>query len=112
MRVELAEDADGLPRDVRRAPEVRLEDRARVRVGHGLDLAKRAEAGVVRDDVDAAELGLGRGERVEDVLVLRDVELEREQAVGGVLLCDEVGEDLGAAGGRHCDVAVLEDDLG
>ena len=43
--------------------------------------------------------------------MLRDVELEREQAVGGVR-GDEVGEGLGAAGGRDCDVAFLEDELG
>ena len=111
LGVHLAEEPDSLARDPRSAPEVRLEHRARVRVGHGLDLPERDERSVVRDDVDAPELRLRGGERVEDVLLLGDVELEREQAVGGVL-CDEVCEDLRAAGGRNCGVAVLEDDLG
>ena len=110
MRVELAEDADGLPRDVRRAPEVRLEDRPRGLVRDGLDLADRRVACVVRDNVDAPKLRVCRRERRDDVCLLGDVELEREEAFGGVG-SDEVSEDLWSACGRDCGVAMLEDDL-
>ena len=54
---------------------------------------------------------LRRRERGDDVLRLRDVELDGEDAVGGVL-GDQVREDLGAARGRDYGVAFLEGDLG
>ncbi len=89
----------GRPRARRspRPPEVRLEHRAHAILVHrGLDLAHRGLAGVVRDDIDAAKLGLSCGEHVDDVLRLGDVELDGEEVVKGTVL----GDDFRAARGR------------
>lgn len=106
-RVLLAEEPDRALRDVHRAPEVHLEQRARHIIRHGLVLPDRDVAGVVENNVDAAEGGLGLRECGVDLLGLRHVELHDAKTVCGVLL-DEVVERGGIA--QCCDdfVAALE----
>ena len=55
-RVHIAEHADRLARDVRRAPEVQFEHAPRITVWRTLDLGDEQAACVVVHDVDAAEL--------------------------------------------------------
>lgn len=89
-RVLLAEELHFALRDMHRAPEVDLEKRTRNIVRHGLVLADHDVAGIVEDDVDSAERGLRLRERGVDVLRLRDVELNDEQAACAVFLCEVV----------------------
>ena len=86
MRLVLvAEEPDGLLGHVHGTPEIHLEYvpcdviRSRLRFPEG------GETGIVEDDVDASELGLGGGEGVDDLLRLGDVQLDSQQAVGGIL---------------------------
>ena len=80
-RVDLAEEPDRLARDVRHAPEVRLEQSAHVLIHRGLDFPERTAARVVHDDIDAAECLFRYSEGVDDLLRLGDVELQGQETV-------------------------------
>lgn len=106
-RVLLAEEAHRALRDVRRAPEVDLEQRTRDVVRERLVLAHGDVPGVVENDVDASERRFRLHERGVDVRRLCHVELDDAEAVRRVLL-GEVVERGGLAEGRDDFVAALE----
>ena len=108
--VDFTEEPDSLATDIGGAPEVCVEHATTVLLESAFDFACNTESSVVEDDVDPAENSLGLVERVDDVLLLRDVELDNEESVGGPLPL-ELFEDLWLAQSGHGDVAVLQDEL-
>lgn len=103
--IHLPKHPQHLPRQVNRAPEVRLHLAARAGVGDGLEIAHQAVAGVVDEDIDAAEFVHGGGDHGGDVGGRGHVEFEL-QDIGAV---GEVAEGGGLAGGGGDAVAGLGD---
>ena len=92
------------------AEEIGVEHRAHVGVVAFFDSREIAVAGVVDEDVDAAEPSFGRLDRSVDLILLVDVERKRK-AVLGVARDNVV--DLGLVARRHDDtVAALEENDG
>lgn len=108
--VHVAEHADGLAADVRRAPEVHLEHLARDLVRRALGLAQHGVAGVVPHDVDAAKHLEGTRKGGLDLRGVGHVEREDEEPRGRVAR-GEVGERGGRAQGCDGDVALAQDVL-
>ena len=106
-RVHLPHEPHRLLQNVRSAPEVDLEHRARRLVRGALDLPEDGDSGVADDNVQPSERFLYLLECIEDVLVHCDVDLEDEEAIGVLGL--EVVEDFELADRGDCDVALLED---
>lgn len=108
--VHLAEELDGLARDVHGAPEVCLEHSTRILLADRLDLAQYAVCGVVNDDVDAAECSPSTRKRIDDLLGLVHVEREDEESFCRILGGESV-ERGRATRGRDDDLALLQNDL-
>ena len=105
-----AHDRQHRARHGREAEEIGVEHRAHVGVVAFLDRREIAVAGVVDEDIDAAEASLGRLDRGVDLLLLVDVEREREAVL--VVARDNV-VDLRLVARRHDDaIAALEQDDG
>lgn len=84
-RVHVPHEPHRFPRDVCGAPEVGLKHCACILIAHKLDLTNQDSPRVVEDDVQPTERLLDCGKCLANVFRIGDVELEHEQAVGGVL---------------------------
>jgi antitoxin VapB len=92
------------------AEEIGVEHRAHVGVVAFFDGREIAVAGVVDEDVDAAEAGLGRLDRCVDLILLVNIERERKAIL--IMTGDNVF-DLRLVARRHDDTtATLEQDDG
>lgn len=85
LGIHVAENAHSMRADLGHAPEVGLHDAARLRhvlggAHKGLRVAHKAVAGVVDNNIDAAELGDGRVERSFDRRSLGDIQSCRVDA--------------------------------
>ena len=88
------------------AEEIGVEHRAHFGVVAFLDGREIAVAGVVDEDVDAAEAGLGRLDRGVDLILLVDVEGERKAVL---VVAGDNAVDLRFVARRHDDtVAALK----
>jgi antitoxin VapB len=92
------------------AEEIGVEHRAHVGVVAFFDGREIAVAGIVDEDVDAAEPSFGRLDRGLDLILFVDVELKRE---AGLVMARDNVFDLGLVARRHDDaVAALKEDDG
>ncbi len=86
--------------------QVRLDLGASLLLADLLDRAEQAVAGVVDDDVEAAEVLVRAGDRLESGRTIGDVELECEHVLAIGL--DELRERVRVAGRRRDPVAARE----
>ena len=89
-------------RDEKGAPHVGVEDVVEVLLAHFLDPLRGADAGVVHQDVDGADLGLRVGHRGADAFDAGHVEADDVRVAALALdLRAQVLELLDAARGQH-----------
>jgi hypothetical protein len=93
-------------RDPQRAEQVGLDLSTGLLLGDLLDRPEVAVAGVVDDDVQAAEMLVSLGDGGERRLPVGDIEREREQRVA--VLDPQVLESARVAGGGRNAIAALQ----
>lgn len=103
--VYLAEESNGFTSNVHGAPEVGLKNRAGHLVWRSFDFSKHSEACIAEDDIDATEGLITLVKSVQDIALLRNVELQNKQVVGRVLLL-EIFEYFRSTQGCDRDVAL------
>ena len=109
--VNIPEEFNGLSRHIGSTPKVDLEHGPGSVLRGTLDFAHEAVTGVVEDEVDATNVGLGVLERGIDVLAFGHIEFEDDQLVFGPLGTESVQGGRGTEG-RDRDPALLENGLG
>lgn len=103
--VLLAHGLEGCARDVQKAVEIHVHLSPDLLIGQAFEFAREAVAGVVDDDVDAAEVCDGLGEGSLDGRLVGDVAVDSEEIVFGG---GWEGEFRGVAGGGDDFVAFFE----
>ncbi|GAA0433755.1 hypothetical protein Acor_07990 [Acrocarpospora corrugata] len=96
--------------DRQHGEEVQFEQLSDGGVGHALDRPVPAAAGVVDQDVDAAEVGFCRRDGVADLLGVGDVEAREQDPIA--VLSGPFAQFAGPAGGQCDAVADLQRGLG
>ncbi|CDO72278.1 hypothetical protein BN946_scf184970.g130 [Trametes cinnabarina] len=109
-RIFLAEETQCMASNAHGAPEIGLQNSASRCFVYAFELAHLSVSRVVKDDIDAAEHLFGPTEGFNDVRLIRNIDLEREDPIARVLFDKDV-EGGWLTSSSHHRIAFLQGEL-